>query len=175
MSGPVVYVIQARNGAIKIGFSAEPHKRLAAIRTHSPLPVRLIAILGPGTHREERALHDRFDHCRSHAEWFVGPDIGAFSLEIMGRGLSLIENWADIEFLGMQGRQERRKRLIRAHWEDPEYRLSVMRSQLDCRVWREFHPMLKDHPYEHVRALASAEGRRRRPDLFPTPAPQVAA
>lgn len=175
MSQSFIYVIQARNGAIKIGHSVTPDQRLATVRTHSPLPVRMIAILGPGGSKQERALHERFDHCRSHSEWFYGADIDAFSLEVMGRGLSVIENWCDLEFLGTHGRKERRRRIFRAIWENPERRLSASRGQVEWRVWRQFHPLLSTHDYRTVKAMAAAECARRRPDLFPTPAPQEAA
>jgi hypothetical protein len=167
MSTSVLYAIQARNGAIKVGHSLEPQKRLVAVRTHSPLPVRLIAIIGPGGLSEERALHKRFEHCRSHAEWFFGSDIDAFSLEIMGRGLPAIENWSDLEFIGAQGRSDRHRRRIRAAWDDPERRMAAARSQIEWRVWDSFHHLLGVKSYSEVKQMAEDECRRRRPDLYP--------
>lgn len=168
----VIYVIQARNGAIKIGHSVHPPGRLSAVRTHSPLAVRLIAILGEGGWPEELALHRRFDHCRSHCEWFAGPEVDAFASEVMGRGVSSIEDWVDLEFLGTHKRHERRSKILKAAWADPERRRRNARTQIWRRVRSELDGQRDGMPWPQFEALVDAECARRHPDLF---AQQVAA
>ena len=72
-----VYFIQAGE-FIKIGYAADPNKRLLSIKTGSPLPVKIIHFF-PGTMKDERSLHSRFSHLRAEGEWFrVEPDLVSF-------------------------------------------------------------------------------------------------
>lgn len=69
MSEGYVYVIGARNQPIvKIGRSADPQKRVAAIQTMSPMPLEVLWT-HPGGHFEAK-LHRHFAHLRTHGEWF---------------------------------------------------------------------------------------------------------
>lgn len=66
-----VYFIQATNGMVKIGIASDPHGRLRALQTGSPLRLRLLATIpncGPET---EADLHSRFAEHRAHGEWFL--------------------------------------------------------------------------------------------------------
>lgn len=72
-SDQLVYFIQQGNddeGPIKIGMSNNIHKRLAALQTSNPYPLRLLAVRSGG-HREEARLHLRFRLCHLHGEWFT--------------------------------------------------------------------------------------------------------
>ena len=64
-----VYVIKSKSNTYKIGFSANPKKRLMAIRS-SNCDVRMISIYN-GTIKDERALHEMFKSKRIRGEWFI--------------------------------------------------------------------------------------------------------
>lgn len=66
---PVVYFIQADNGLVKIGVSANLESRLATLQAMSPIPLTLCAWMHGGFSLEQ-TLHDRFADCHSHGEWF---------------------------------------------------------------------------------------------------------
>lgn len=65
----MVYLIEG-GGLLKIGHSRNPRGRLGAMRTGSPVPLRLLSIMGGGPCRESR-LHERFKRHRRHGEWFA--------------------------------------------------------------------------------------------------------
>lgn len=70
----MIYFIRAvYSGAIKIGLSNDPRRRLEAMQTGSPEPLELLGML-PGDAAEERWLHDRFKEYRIHGEWFKGDE-----------------------------------------------------------------------------------------------------
>lgn len=71
----LVYFIGGDVGAIKIGLAGNAKRRLATIQAHSPIPVRLLAVIAGG--REvEMSYHRRFAAHRLHGEWFEPhPDI----------------------------------------------------------------------------------------------------
>lgn len=64
----VVYFLKAGK-RIKIGTTRDLHTRISAIRNASPEPVELLATM-PGSRDEEKDLHQRFSHLRTHGEWF---------------------------------------------------------------------------------------------------------
>jgi hypothetical protein len=65
-----IYFIQGENsGAIKIGYSSKVGARLAAMRTASAEPLRLLGC-APGGRLLERQLHREFADARSRGEWF---------------------------------------------------------------------------------------------------------
>lgn len=65
-----VYFISApMSGLIKIGVAGNPQSRLRELSTMSPEPLHLIGTT-TGGQPCERALHRRFEHLRSHGEWF---------------------------------------------------------------------------------------------------------
>lgn len=125
-----VYLIQAQNGVVKIGCAQIPEQRLAAVKTHSPVPVRLIAVW-PGDFAEERAFHKRFDACRSHLEWFrVEGELLAFIAEKQGVGLDRILGWHEITYLPDAAKKEagvsRLRVLANERWADPAFRRKIM-------------------------------------------------
>lgn len=69
-----IYFVQAgEDGAIKIGFAQNLESRLAAMRTDSPVALRLLASI-PGTLMLEKKLHKRFAAAWLHGEWFSPSD-----------------------------------------------------------------------------------------------------
>lgn len=75
--GPHVYFVEAENGLVKIGYSANVALRFRALLTTSAAPLKLLGWL-PGTTGTERELHDKLEDSRSHGEWFrPTPDVAA--------------------------------------------------------------------------------------------------
>lgn len=65
-----VYFIQGLcGGAIKIGFSKNPEKRLAELQTGYPDTLTILLMI-PGTEATERAIHREFEASRLKGEWF---------------------------------------------------------------------------------------------------------
>ncbi len=65
-----VYFIQGLcGGAIKIGYSADPSKRLKELQTGYPDTLTLVLMI-PGDENTERALHNQFEASRLKGEWF---------------------------------------------------------------------------------------------------------
>lgn len=54
---------------VKIGFAADPWKRLSKMQSDSPCALALVAIC-PGDVADEQALHTRFASDRLRGEWF---------------------------------------------------------------------------------------------------------
>ena len=70
-----VYIVEAEAlDRYKIGCSAFPGPRIDALRTASPVPLRLLRVIRhPQGRRLERLLHDRYARYRIHGEWFDFP------------------------------------------------------------------------------------------------------
>ncbi len=65
-----VYVMGPRDGLYKIGFSACPAQRAAAIGgTATPVPI-VLSVPCEWATKLERYLHQAFHHRRVHGEWF---------------------------------------------------------------------------------------------------------
>jgi hypothetical protein len=75
----VVYFVQAvQGGPIKIGSATNLRKRLRAIQSMSPAPLRVLVTM-VGASVDEFAIHRHFDAHRLHGEWFEPhADILAF-------------------------------------------------------------------------------------------------
>lgn len=66
----MVYFIQAyENGAIKIGYTTNLDRRLAALQTATGRPLTLLGTR-TGSTQDERALHRKFAEARLDGEWF---------------------------------------------------------------------------------------------------------
>jgi hypothetical protein len=67
-----VYFVQSADGVgpIKIGFAQDVDRRLAAIQTGSPVPLRVIAFFA-ARRTDGTALHQMFREHRLHGEWFI--------------------------------------------------------------------------------------------------------
>lgn len=60
---------------IKIGVATNFDRRMASYKTHTPWPVKVLALI-KGTLNDEKKLHKRFDHLRMEGEWFErGSDL----------------------------------------------------------------------------------------------------
>ncbi|MEQ8673448.1 MAG: GIY-YIG nuclease family protein [Aggregatilineales bacterium] len=69
----VYFIQQGDNGPIKIGYSAEPEKRLQTLSTASPYPLRILKTLKGGKALEQE-LHTRFANHQLEGEWFAPDD-----------------------------------------------------------------------------------------------------
>ena len=67
-----VYAVEAVGGPVKIGFSTNVRDRFRKLETAASLPLKLLAV-APGTMRDERTLHARFEDFRVRGEWFDVP------------------------------------------------------------------------------------------------------
>lgn len=66
----MIYFIQAVSGGpIKIGYAADPEKRIAEIQRMSPIELRTLKVI-EGDLRQEKGLHKHFAKFRLHGEWF---------------------------------------------------------------------------------------------------------
>lgn len=63
-----VYFIEAGD-FIKIGYTTSPVARIIKMRTDCPWPIKILHH-EPGTFRDEKALHRRFETHRTNGEWF---------------------------------------------------------------------------------------------------------
>lgn len=78
-----VYFIGAAVGPVKIGSSQDPRRRLQALQTASPFPLRLLAKAEQNGEVSEALLHQRFDSARLHGEWFEPtPELLAYIAEL---------------------------------------------------------------------------------------------
>ncbi|MAN86406.1 MAG: hypothetical protein CL555_05950 [Algoriphagus sp.] len=71
-----VYIVTAPSvGMAKIGFAHQVYRRFYALKTGSPVPLILAAII-PSDAGNERHLQKRFEDQWSHGEWFrITPEI----------------------------------------------------------------------------------------------------
>lgn len=67
-----VYFIEAPNGLIKIGKSANVSKRFHALRSQSPVALYLFYAIdcNGDAHKVEREFHEQFAEKHHHGEWF---------------------------------------------------------------------------------------------------------
>lgn len=73
-----VYMIQAgENGPVKIGYSAEPDRRLMELQVAHWISLTLIRLL-EGGEADEGVLHLRFNHLRLRGDWH------SYSRELLG-------------------------------------------------------------------------------------------
>lgn len=75
-----VYFI-AGGGRIKIGTAKNPLKRFDALKTASPVKLKLLGFY-PGGKRKERTLHLQFWRERRHGEWFDATESTELKAEI---------------------------------------------------------------------------------------------
>jgi len=93
-----LYVIQsATTGAIKIGRSSDPERRLRDLQTGSPFRLKIILVIEGGGWRESE-LHQRLRRYRSQGtykgEWFIEPALGELPNDIYERlDLDDVNTW----------------------------------------------------------------------------------
>jgi len=86
MAGRDLYIIQSKEtGAIKVGRSDNPERRLHQLQTGCPYTLRLILTLKDGG-RHERYVHESMDHLRTRhlngGEWFLEEALGSVPVQI---------------------------------------------------------------------------------------------
>jgi hypothetical protein len=69
----VYFIENPERGTVKIGYSADPEKRLASLQTASCDKLVLLGSI-PGGPSDERELHSRFGHLKKRNEWFQFTD-----------------------------------------------------------------------------------------------------
>lgn len=67
--GWIYFISTPYSGAVKIGWTENPPKRLSVYAAHNAAPVGVL-LLFRGSRDDERALHRRFSEYRYRAEWF---------------------------------------------------------------------------------------------------------
>lgn len=73
----MIYFVRSGD-AVKIGYAAEPEKRIPSLRTGNPNEIVVLGLMD-GDYDTERELHERFAHRRIRGEWFdIGDDVLAF-------------------------------------------------------------------------------------------------
>lgn len=67
-----IYFIQdKKSNAIKIGLSTNPRRRLRSIQAYNPNVLHLLLTLDTDNPKKtERLLHEKFQKCHIHGEWF---------------------------------------------------------------------------------------------------------
>lgn len=154
-----IYFIQAGDGgAIKIGFSADPEKRLVKVQSDNAADCRLLGIL-PGGEAEEMALHARLAAARIRGEWFAAtPEVLAEVPAPSVAAALVVTSLA--QFLERRGNLTALSRALGVSH-------STVLRWVEGRV-----------PAERVRAVAAQTGippYELRPDLFEAPASERAA
>jgi hypothetical protein len=73
--GWVYYIQDSLTGKVKIGFASNMKSRVVSIQSSCPGELRILAS-ERGTVRDEKAIHEKFKHCRYRGEWFNSyPDL----------------------------------------------------------------------------------------------------
>lgn len=110
-----VYFIQdGRKGAVKIGMTVDPEKRLRDLQTGNPRTLRIRHVI-PGDRSTEKALHARFEPARIRGEWFGReylPIILAFASGISEEMIHTYERSGDTPVLAQQGARVRTHREV---------------------------------------------------------------
>jgi len=66
-----IYFVGNRDlGIVKIGYTTKLKRRMASLRTGSPVPIKLFAVIFADASLETR-LHEHFKSSRKHGEWFT--------------------------------------------------------------------------------------------------------
>ena len=93
-----IYLIEAKNGMVKIGLGQNVKDRMQATRLHSPVLTRLIAFwLGDAV--DDEALKEKFRAFRHHGEWFyLTGEFAEFVDASRGLGVGEYPDWDDLVF-----------------------------------------------------------------------------
>lgn len=66
---PTIYFLANGDGAIKIGYSTNPRRRIDTLRTASSRPLEILGTID-GSLAQEREIHKRLSAHRGQGEWF---------------------------------------------------------------------------------------------------------
>jgi hypothetical protein len=86
MAGKHLYVIQSKvTGAVKIGRSDDPERRLRQLQTGCPYVLRIILVMADGGERETTVHQIMRRHRTRHTvggEWFAESGIGEIPVDV---------------------------------------------------------------------------------------------
>jgi len=86
-----VYFIQGLcGGAIKIGYSVDPAKRLKALQTGYPDTLTILFMV-PGNESTERQVHKEFETSKLKGEWFRPDEYVIQKIKEWKRGLGMVD------------------------------------------------------------------------------------
>lgn len=81
-TGKHLYILQsARTGAVKVGRSDDPERRLGEVQVGSPYPLRLILVADGFGHHEKR-VHKELWRYHTQGEWFSEMGLGSVPVDI---------------------------------------------------------------------------------------------
>ena len=84
---PTMYVYAIRNkhtGRIKLGISENPERRLKELQIGNDCELELLAYREAANRfKDEKAIHDKYQHLRVRGEWFAAPVAVAVADEIV--------------------------------------------------------------------------------------------
>lgn len=128
-----VYVIGSPDShTVKVGRSADPESRIAAIQTMSPVKLTVLWRTEGGA-ALEAALHRRFVEFRSHGEWFDFPG-GDGVARVQAAVVEVAAEQQEAARRRQERRERRRKALkdskIRKVWRKPSKRRPTPRPRL---------------------------------------------
>lgn len=91
-----VYIIEAENGRIKIGYTGGPARgRARGIQTGNACKTRLVATI-PARLEQEKSLHAMLDQYHAWGEWYdFPPHIDAYIRSLFGIGIDSIPDWSE--------------------------------------------------------------------------------
>lgn len=114
MSHWIYFIEMGDGGPIKIGYAADPDKRLKQLQVGCPVELHLIGEMR-GSREDEQALHVRFDAGRGSGEWFDRNTPGLAHLIAD----ACTENFLRLRHEEAEGdyRNWMRQRSIRTPWE----------------------------------------------------------
>lgn len=124
-----IYLLEAQTGEIKIGCSNDPWGRLYTMVASSPCPIALIA-KWPGSFKDEKALHAKYEAHRVYREWFKPEgELAVFSERVRGLNVEDAPEWFHEQSLPHDERKRLRSarltRIAKDRWADPAYRERV--------------------------------------------------
>lgn len=92
MAGRHLYIIQSRvTGAIKIGRSDDPERRLRQLQTGCPYALKIILVVDGGGNSERRVHQAMSRHRTRHTvggEWFAEAGLGDVPVDVWNHALS---------------------------------------------------------------------------------------
>ncbi len=104
MTAGFIYVVEAKTGEVKVGFSASPEARISTLRQSSPTPLRPIAIW-PGTRRQELDIHAALSASWKQYEWYNRTlQVDDFLASLDGKKMPV----TDWESIGFRSKAEKR-------------------------------------------------------------------
>ncbi|WP_449411052.1 GIY-YIG nuclease family protein [Methylobacterium komagatae] len=171
-----VYLIEAQNEMVKIGWSHSPVGRLDTLRTCSPVMVRLIACW-VGAQADESLLHKQFRQQRHHNEWFsMTGDFASFVERKRGEGVARIPAWEELRWADCEAKAAAKSRNLstkaKERWANPEFRWRCAMNMAFQKRWNALNRKQKrigspivDGAFQALRDEVDAEFSARRAEF----------